>query len=214
MEKISVLSYCIDEKNIYSILKDGYIKSLSELGIKSEYNNGSKIGTRLHIKDDLFHNWYGLICLLLDKSILEKRKDYFINFGPNNNKKISRGITFTSREIQSDFNISIKHIVDVILKLDLYKNEVVFSKKISLNKYLKSIAFLYNKIWSPYYYNDYPPRFDLLYKLGFRNYIEKYRIIDVEIQNRLFFYHNLFIFLEKEDIPFLFIHDDMYAYDL
>ena len=132
MNSISYLKHCSPIYNLPNILKDGYIRSSTELKQPVNYNPcPSKIYTQIvfgEYEDKSFD--YAGGCILLDKKLLN-RSDYVINTyvrGPINNKTLQRPKKITA---------------SVLKKIGKRTNEVIFDRKISLKKYIVGV-----KLWS------------------------------------------------------------------
>lgn len=128
MDKIRFLKHCTGKP--VDLLKDGYIRSASDLGIEAEWGDPTKIFTQIVIKnyEKISIRWHKC-CLILDKKILIERKDYAIN---------STYHGFVTKDSAKSKTITDK----LIDRLDPQVNEVMYSNKISLKKYLIGI-----RIW-------------------------------------------------------------------
>ena len=132
MNTISYIKHCTPIHNLTNILKDGYIRSSSELKRPDYWNPyPSKIYTQIVFRNYEDVSWdYSGGCILLDKKLLY-RSDYVMNTymkGDINNKTILRPKKITP---------------GVLKKMGKLNNEVIFDRKISLKKYIIGV-----KLWS------------------------------------------------------------------
>jgi len=128
MENIRYVKHCFNFDSILKILKDGYLRSQKGLNIKNyELDVKSSDPTKVFLQI-VFWNIesfnYGSHCFLLNKKILQDRSDYMINNGWKGS------INENSLKKPKNFKN---------LKINPLQNEVLFSNKISLSKYLGGI---------------------------------------------------------------------------
>jgi len=150
MDKINYLKHCTQD--LENILKNGYIISGKKAEKEKNYGNYSKIFLQIEIcKYEYKSIDYSNYCIMIDKKILLHRNDYVIN------NKGYKGIVHKNslqkpKKINNIFINSINPI----------HNEVIFTDKISLKKYMTGITY------SVYFDNKKDIRLDIIYK--YNNY--------------------------------------------
>ena len=128
MENIRYVKHCSNLDSLLKILKDGYLRSQKGLNIKDyDLDVKSSDPTKVFLQI-VFWNMeslnYGSHCFLLNKKILQDRSDYMINngwVGHIDENSLNKPKNFKN------------------LKISPLNNEVIFSNKISLSKYLGGI---------------------------------------------------------------------------
>lgn len=210
MDKIAFLSHCTTDYNfIGEILFDGYLRSSKELGIKSAYilENNNKVYSRLHFKDGFFPNPFGNFCFLLHKDILVERKNYFISSSALYGRKI-KGHSFVKPDNKKDF----EDMLNLIYDNDFVSNEVIFSSKISLRKYLIGMVFQYDRITKCGSIFD----FKKLYILGTEDFITHMENRGIKMSQHklddIYYVSRIFNLLENMKIPVYFVQPNTYIH--
>ena len=132
MNRVLSLYHFTTKENLDKILKDSYLipyESIMGKGVFLIANMDKKL---LEKRKQI--TMFGNYVIELDKKILEDRKDFYIReaYNENNLELYGGKIVFNMKDGNK------KKLNKILKKLTLV-NEVIFCKKISMNKYLKNI---------------------------------------------------------------------------
>ena len=149
MNRINYIKHCTSFENVLDILDSGYLLPFTQTDkYITEYKD--KLFVQIVFHGARSGSYYD-ICFKLDKSLLENRKDYYINSWFNYGKV-------------DELTVSLEELSEEVP----YRNEVVFSHPISLRKYLLAVV-IDVCIDDPATY-----RFDIIYEAPLRGGLDWY----------------------------------------
>jgi hypothetical protein len=132
MNRVLSLYHFTTKENLEKILKDGYLRPYESVMGKGVFLIANMDKNLLQKRKQI--TMFGNYVIELDKRILEDRKDFYIReaFNEYNFELYGGKIVFNMKDGNK------KKLNKILKKLTLV-NEVIFCKKISMNKYLKNI---------------------------------------------------------------------------